>query len=323
MDPLVALRQLTSLDGLMRRGRSAPRDPVVYPWAALADLAVVHGTGPLVAYAMEYRLGGGGAPEEIHDALLGYYHGTLTDNVYKLVQLKKLLSGAADVPVVLVGAAAYVDALYPHVAFRPLPELRLVVRRPDFPKLAAAGEPLDMRIEGEEEGAALLTDGRTRLLLHDSLFGASRSAAEDELFERGAAAKVFGPKVRRPSIEDALLAHLALIARAGFVAPLIEYVDLRELVRGAPAQQGVWDRPPDAVAVKARAQALSLSRALWCAMQVLAHFFPEVRSEAAALSPDLPADVRASPEAGVVGPAQKLERASVEREAEEARKLLG
>ena len=219
-------------------------------------------------------------------------------------------------------AAAYVDALYPHVAFRPVPELHLLVRRADFPKLALAGEPLDMRLEGEEEGATLLTDGRTRVLLHDSLFGESHGAAEKELFERGTDARVFGPRVRRPSIEDALLSHLALIAHRGFVAPLIEYVDLRELVRGAPSQPGVWDRPPDAATVKARAQALSLSRALWCAMQVLAHYFPEVQSEAAALSPELPEDIRAVLEAGVVRPAQKLERTDVSRAAEEARKLL-
>jgi len=322
MDALVALRQLTSLDSMLRRGGCAPRETVDYPWPALLDLSVVHGIGPLVAYAMEYRLGGGGAPEEIHDTLLGYYHGTLADNVYKLIQLKKLLFDVAEVPVVLLEAAAYADALYPHVAFRPLPELHLLARRTDFQKLALAGEPLEMHLEGEESGAVVLTDGRTRVLLHDALLGRSRGVAEEEIFERGIGARVFGPNVRRPCIEDAILTHLALIAHGGFIAPLIDYVDLRELVRGSPSQSSVWEKPPDASVVKARAQSLSLTRALWCAMQVLVHFFPEVQAEAKALSPELPAAVCAILEAGVVGPAQKLERTSVNRAAEEVRKLL-
>lgn len=323
MNHLDALRLLTSLELPRRRAASAgPREPLDVDWADLADLAVFHGVAPLVAYNLEFRLGGGNAPEEIHDQLLGYYHGTLTDNVYKLINLKKLLSEAEGVPVVLLESAAYADALYPHVAFRALPEIRLLARRRDFQALAAAGAPLDLRLEGEEDGAVVLTDQRTRFLLHDAIFGKERTGAEDEVFERGIPARAFGPNVRRPAIEDALLAHVALISRAAFTAPLVDYLDLRELVRGAPAQGSTWERKPDAAATKARAQALGLSRGLWCAMQLLSHFFPEAREDAAILEPELPATVRALLEAGVLRASRKLDRTRVNRAAEEVRKLL-
>jgi hypothetical protein len=323
MEPLEALRLLTSLDLPGRRGISSAAPPrLEVDWADLADLAVFHGVAPLVAYNLEYRLGGAGAPEDVHDALLGYYHGTLSDNVFKLINLKRLLSEAEDVPVVLLEAAAYADALYPHVAFRALPEVRLLVRRKDFQALAQAGEPMSLRLEGEEDGAVVLTDQRTRFLLHDSLFGKERTGAEDELFERGIAAKAFGPKVRRPAIEDALLSHVSLMARGAFAAPLVDFVDLRELVKGSPSQTSTWERKPDAAALKARANALGLSRALWCAMQLVSYFFPDAEADALALSPELPVAVRAVLEAGVVMPSRKLDRTRVNRAAEEVRKLL-
>jgi hypothetical protein len=317
MDVLDALRELTSLDSLWRRKPSTtPAAVHDFPWEKLADLAVVQGVAPIVAYAMEFRLGGAGAPEDIHDALLGYYHGTLTDNVYKLMELKKLLSGAEDVPVVLLEAAAYADSLYPHVAFRAIPDVRLLVRRKDFQALALAGEAQGMRLQGQESGAVLLSDGRTRVLLHDSLYD------ESGIHERGIAAKAFGPRVRRPAIEDAILTQVALMAKSGFASPLIDYVDLRELVGGSPSQSSVWERKPDAAALKARAQAVGLSRALWCAVQVLVHFFPEREADAKALEPELTAAVRAVLQAGIVAPSQDLERTSVNRAAEEVRKLL-
>ncbi|MBI5544034.1 MAG: nucleotidyltransferase family protein [Deltaproteobacteria bacterium] len=322
MDLLDALRLLTSLELPHRRATSGPREHLQVRWAEVADTAVFHGLAPLVSYNLEYRLGGAGAPEEIHDQLLGYYHGTLTDNVFKLVHLKRLLCGAEDVEVVLLEAAAYADALYPHVAFRALPELRLLVRRGDFPKLASAGGPLGLRIEGVEGDAVVLTDGRVRFLLHDALFGQRWGAAEEEIWARGAPAKAFGPRVRRPAIEDAILVQVVLMARSAFASPLIEYVDLRELVLGSPAQRGSWDRPPDAAVLKSRAQKQGLSRALWCALQLLIHFFPGAQGGAMVLLPELPAAVRGLLEAGVLLPSRNLDRTRVNRAAEEIRKLL-
>ena len=324
MEPLAALRLLTSVDLPARRTPSTPAVParLEVDWADLADLAVFHGVAPLAAYNLEYRLGGAGAPEDVHDALLGYYHGTLSDNVFKLVNLKRLLSEADEVPVVLLEAAAYADALYPHVAFRALPELRLLLRRRDFFKLALAGEAMGLRLEGEESGAVVLTDQRTRFLLHDSIFGPERGDGEEDLFERGIPAKAFGSRVRRPAIEDALLSHVALMARGAFSAPLIEHVDLRELVRGSPSQSSTWDHRPDARAVRERSRALGLDRALWCALQLVTGFFPEVAEEARALVPEVPMAIRVLLEASVVLPSQRLDRTRVNRAAEELRKLL-
>lgn len=324
MNPLEALRVLTSLDLPGRRGKaaSAPPPHLDVDWADLADLAVFHGVAPLVAYNLEFRLAGGGAPEDVHDALLGYYHGTLSDNVFKLVNLKRLLSEAEDVPVVLLEAAAYADALYPHVAFRALPEVRLLARRKDFPILAQAGEPMGLRLEGEEDGAVLLTDQRTRFLLHDALFGKERGSAAEEIFERGIPARAFGPNVRRPAIEDAVLAQVSLMARGAFAAPLVDFVDLRELVKGSPSQAGTWEKKPDAAAIKARADALGLSRALWCALRLVSDFFPDAEADARALAPELPPAARAVLEAGVVAPSRRLDRTRVNRAAEEVRKLL-
>jgi len=95
---------------------------------------------------------------------------------------------------------------------------------------------------------------------------------------------VFGPLARRPSPEDALLATVADQALMGLMAPLITYVDLRELVRLAP----------DPAEVKARAQALGLSRALRGALLLVAHFFPDVADGAAALLPELSLAERAA-----------------------------
>jgi hypothetical protein len=112
------------------------------------------------------------------------------------------------------------------------------------------------------------------------------------------------------------------MARGAFAAPLIEYVDLREIVRGSPSQQGTWDRAPDPTVLKERAQAVGLTRALWCAMQLLTHFFPEAREPAGVLTPELPVTVRALLEAGVVLPSRRIERTRINRATEEIVKLV-
>ena len=98
--------------------------------------------------------------------------------------------------------------------------------------------------------------------------------------------------------------------------------DLRELVRGSPSQAGTWDQRPDPATVLVRARALGLSRALYCAMQVLAYFFPEAHADALRLDPSLPAAMRALLDAAVVEPSKKLDRTRVNRVTEEVRRLL-
>ena len=55
------------------------------PWEAYVDWSIAQGLAPLAAYNLEYRLGGGGAPEWVRDRLLSVYQGSLNDTVMMLV----------------------------------------------------------------------------------------------------------------------------------------------------------------------------------------------------------------------------------------------
>ena len=90
-----------------------------------------------------------------------------------------------------------------------------------------------------------------------------------------------------------MLCAVGDLAQAALWAPLIRYLDLRELLR----------LPLDAGLVKARAGRAGLSRALYGAAELAAFFFPEVAEAAAAVRPALGA----------------VERAAVEQVAEGAR----
>ncbi len=333
MDLLPALRAFTSFELPARRPRGERRPALVPPavdWGPFAELAVRHGIAPLVAFNLDQRFGGAGAPADVRDRLLGYYHGTLTDNVYKLVTLKRLLSEAPEVPVLLLEGACHAEALYPHIALRPVGEIHLLARRSDFMVLAAAAKQGGFEPAGDEDGAVVLTDKRLRVLLHDTLRSplpriAGRGAAdsaEAQLFERAVPATAYSAGAKRPAIEDALLAHVGALGRQGFSAPFIELVDLRELALGCPSQGGTYERPPDAEATLARAGALGLARALYCAMRLTAHFFPEAQAAAAALTPSLSLPLQALLDKGVVEPAKDLERTEVGRLANPIRKLL-
>ena len=109
---------------------------------------------------------------------------------------------------------------------------------------------------------------------------------DDALFTRAAPAKAFGPRAGRPAPEEALLCAAADVAQAALWAPLIRYLDLRELLR----------LPLDPALVKARAEAAGLSRALYGASLLTAFFFPEVADAAAAVRPALGAVERAAVE---------------------------
>src|SRR5713101_6273288 len=97
------------------------------PWDEYVDWAIAQGLGPLSAYNLEYRLAGAGAPEWARDRLLSVYQGSLNDNVMKLVNFKRTIDDLEGRKVVLLGAASYAEALYPHVAFRPVSELEMLL----------------------------------------------------------------------------------------------------------------------------------------------------------------------------------------------------
>ncbi len=98
-----------------------------------------------------------------------------------------------------------------------------------------------------------------------------RIPADGPLFERAQPYRVIGPSAYRPAPEDALLATVGDQALLGLHAPLVCYVDLRELL-ALPLDEGY---------VRARAEALGLSRALHGATLLVAHFFPQAADAAA------------------------------------------
>jgi hypothetical protein len=272
---------LSLLDAIRVVTELEPRGPLParesFDPAELADVLEAHGLAPIAAYNLEYRGLGGALPDPVRERLLGHYQGVVNDNVFKLVSLKGWLKQAPDVPVALLDAAAYVDWLYPHLAFRPVGELRLAASADDGPRLAKALAETLPRQETREGGHALvLSDGRIDLHLQE---GAIPGRADPGLFRRGTPVPAFGPSVIRPAPLDALIACVADLGRMGLHAPLIAYLDLRELVRHQPELERAT--------LLERAQPLGLERALYGALGLLAHYFPAVAERAEALRPPL------------------------------------
>jgi hypothetical protein len=260
--------------------------------AVLADVLEAHGLAPLASYQLEHSRLGARLPAALREKLLGQYQAVANDNVLRIVSLRAWLKAAAEVPVVLLDAAAYLDWLYPHMAFRPVGDLRVALRREDRAAFARAVEGL-LAPEGEADGGrtAVFSDGRLRLVTTEGLWPGA--PADGPLFARATPFRAFGPRAARPAKEEALLATVGEQARLGLLAPLLTYVDLRELLRLGP----------DAAHVKARAAELGLSRALRGASLLVAGWFPEVAAAAEEVRPEL-------------GPAERL---AVDRAVEAAR----
>jgi hypothetical protein len=243
----------------------------------LGDVLVAHGLAPLASFQLEHTRLGASAPGEFRERLLGFYQGVANDNVMRMVTLRGLLHAAEDVPVVLLEGAAYVDWLYPHLAFRPVGELRLGLRAEDLDRFVERAQGAGWRLDRTDDDGrtAVFTDGRLTLFAQEGPF--TGAPADAGLFARATPYRVFGPVARRPSAEDALLGTVGEQALLGLHAPLISYVDLRELL----------GKPLDLELLRERAKALRLSRALHGATLLVAHFFPEVADAAARLRPPL------------------------------------
>lgn len=272
---LDAVRALTAFD-----------PPPTLPACDLEELVHVltaHGLAPLASYQVEHTRLGAALPSSFREALLGQYQGVVNDNVLKYVGLRGSLRAAPDVPVVLLEAAAYVDWLYPHMAFRPAGDLRIALRGEDGARFAAAVQP-QLQLERTAHGGrvAVFGDGRITVAAQEGLWAGGPPDAL--LFERRRACPAFGASAARPSPDDALLCAVGDRAQEGLLSPLIAWVDLRELLRQAH----------DAAYVRERASAVGLTRALHGACRLVAHFFPEVADRAEALAPPLGAAERAA-----------------------------
>ncbi len=242
--------------------------------ALLGDVLEAHGLAPLASYQVEHTRLGAGLSDAFRERLLTSYQGVLNDNVLKLVTLRGVLREAEGVPVVLLDAAAYVDWLYPHLAFRPVGDLRVAVKAEDAIRLAGKAGLRPVRADHGGR-TAIFSDGKIDLVFQEGLFAGA--PADAPLFERARPYRALGPGAARPSPEDALLSTVGEQALLGLLAPLVTYVDVRELLR----------LRLDAEYVLARAAALGLSRALHGATLLAAHFFPEVADAAAAVRPAL------------------------------------
>jgi hypothetical protein len=276
----------------------------------LAHVLTAHGLAPLASYQVEHTRLGASLPASFREALLGQYQGVANDNVLKLVGLRGSLRAAPDVPIILLEAAAYVDWLYPHMAFRPVGDLRIALRGEDSVRFAEAVKP-HLTLDRTERGGtvAIFTDGRITLTAQEGLWPGG--APDAPLFARRRPYPAFGPGAARPSAEDALLATVGDQAAAGLLAPLVTFVDLRELLR----------LPLDAGYVRERARVVGLARALHGACRLVSRFFPEVAAAAAGVTPELSSPERLAVDK-VVEAASDPARLRHLRGAEEMARLL-
>jgi len=296
------------------------------PWEEYVDWAIAQGLAPLAAYNLEYRLGGADAPEWVRDRLLSIYQGSLNDNVMKLVAFKRAIDEVEGERLVLVGGASFAEALYPHVAFRPVLDIHLWVPPPSLPALFRALGQADFqpdpRAAAEAGVAHVLSDGRTQVLVRTSWLGPGRAAAEEALLGRLLPMRVYGPSAYRLDVEDAILALCLEHAREGYQLPMLSFVDLRELLSGAPSLGGPYSRAPDLGALRARAGEWRLERALWASVSVAARLFPELEPVAARARPELRKATRALLERLVVEPASAPGKMRAVRGADRLRRLL-
>ncbi|MBL8918553.1 MAG: nucleotidyltransferase family protein [Myxococcaceae bacterium] len=293
------------------------------PWEPYVDWAIGQGLAPLAAYNLEYRLGLCGAPQWAKDRLLSIYQGIANDNVMKLVNFKRSVDDLEGRRIVLLGAASFAESLYPHVAFRPVIDLRLLVPPKDVDPLTAWLRRAEFKPEAgvpAPSGERVLSDTRTTIFIHGAVL--SDPAHDAELFTRSLKLKVYGPSMLRLELEDALLVHVHLMARAGFDVPMLEFIDLRELVLGAPSMGGDYSRAPNAAVVLERAARFGVERALWSSLGVVERLFPETAEAVARLRPSLSFPVRELLERAVVTPVSQVGRTSAFRGGETLRQVL-
>jgi len=253
---------------------------------------------------------GAGLPAQFREKLLALYQGVVNDNVYRVMALRGALK-ASEVPVVVLGGLAAVDWLYPHLAFRPLGDLRLAVRGEDGARFASAAKGAGFHLVSSDAGGAAFSDDRVGFTIQEGLW--KGGSADSALFARGSPLPALGPRILRPSPEEMLLATVAEQAEQGLYAPLVTFVDLRELLRLEP--------PLDSRYVKDRAAGLGLSRALHGALELVAWHFPEVAEAAGRLSPALSGPERAAVDA-VVRSARDPARLSHLRGSETAARMV-
>lgn len=295
------------------------------PWDRYVDWAIGQGVAPLSAYNLEYRLTGAGAPEWARERLMAVYQGTLNDNVLKLVNLKRALDELEGRKILLFGAASFAEALYPHIAFRPVIDIELWVRPAEvdaFANFLRGSEFKSMEGGGPPGVARVLSDERTTVYLYGELLGPRRRAQQEEILDRAVPMKVYGSSVFRPDLEDSILLTALLQAREGFVVPAISFIDLRELLLGGPSMGGVYSRPVNFDAVARRAREWRVEKALYAACGIVERLFPWAADAARTAKPRLARATAALIDRLVVHPWSDLGQLTHLRGADRLRRLL-
>ncbi|MDY7226940.1 nucleotidyltransferase family protein [Hyalangium rubrum] len=296
------------------------------PWEEYVDWAISQGLAPLAAYNLEYRMGGGAdAPEWARDRLLSIYQGSVNDNVMKLVHFKRIVDDLEGRKMLLMGGAAFAEALYPHVGFRPVLDIQVMLRRMDVDGFAGYLGQHQFRPEKDElnSGATrVVSDGRTAVYLFSDVLGAGRREELQGVFDRSKPMRVYGPSVFRPDLEDAVLLLCLEFARQGFQVPWLYFVDLRELVTGATWMGGIYSRPLEVAALQERAKAWRLERALYTALSIVERLFPHTASIVEAARPPLRRATRELLNRLVVEPVSTPGNQAVIRGADRLRRLL-
>jgi hypothetical protein len=296
------------------------------PWEQYVDWAISQGLAPLAAYNLEYRLGGAGAPEWAHDRLLSVYQGSVNDTVMKLVTLKRALGEVTAERFIVLGGASFAEALYPHVAFRPLLDIRLLVAPAALEPVTAALRATDFRPEKAEDqsrgATVVLSDGRTPILLFSHLLGTAQRAEEEAMIARALPIRVFGPSAYRLDLEDAVLALCLEQARAGYQVPTLSFLDLRELLLGSPSTQGPYSRPPDWHALHTRAARWRVERALYASASIVERLFPDAAPATERAKPPLKTGSRKLLERLIVAPVSEVGKTTALKGAERLRRLV-
>jgi hypothetical protein len=296
------------------------------PWGTYVDWAIANGLAALAAYNVEYRLVGDGAPQHVRDQLLSVYQGTANDNVMKLVNFKRVVERLQGRKVVMLGGASFAELLYPHIAFRPVIDISLLLPPADldgFVGFLAQGQFKPASENIRPPGAACsLSDGRTAIHLFSNLFGRDFEGEDHALLDRALPVRVYGPSFFRLTAEDAVLVLCLEHARAGYDVPYISFVDLRELLLGAPALGGPYSRPLDTGMLRTRAHTLELDRALYASCGIAAELFPDAASVAKTLQPPLSYLVRWVLDGVLVHPLGQLGRTRELRGTDRLRRFL-
>lgn len=277
------------------------------PWQDYVDWATSQGLAPLAAYNLEYRLGGGDAPDWARDRLLSLHQAWVNDNVMKLVNFKRSIDEWEGGKLVSIGDVSFAEALYPHVAFRPVLEMKVLVSKSDEVGLKAHLAKSQFKpIPTPDATVSLLSDGRSQIALTTALFEGRRQPLTEEFQARALPMKVYGPQMHRLDLEDAALLLCFEQAQQGYQVPILSFVDLRELLLGAPSMGGAYSRPCDLEALKSRAARWKMDRALYASASIVQRLFPECGEIVQALLPQLKATSRRLIENAIVEPVSKL-----------------